>query len=243
MTLLPNWYRHSASAGNRFREAPDSFLWRYALGNKETVNSKMACGSAVEAGLAIRLAGGGPVDASNAAFASYDASMTGEIGPERDDIPALLKQAVDACMPFGQFLTCQSVLKLEAGVYHGLRYPIVAYTDFGYPDFTIDTKVTWRLPSKPDFSHVAQVAVYSNLQGGRPQKIAYITPKKFAVYDVSPEDLDHGWRVMLATWRRIEELDRRCRTPDEALAVIPLNPDNFRWNTADMSKVLATWNV
>lgn len=243
MSILPDWYRHSASSGNRFREAPDSFLWRYALGNKETVNSKMATGGAVEAGLAAHLLGDTIEGGVASALIAYDASTAGEVGPERDDIAALMQQAADALKPFGPFLTYQSILRLDAGVHHGLRYPVIAYTDFGYQDFTLDTKITWRLPSKPDFSHVCQLAVYSKLQGGKPQKVAYITPKKHAVYDVPAEDLAHGWRVMLATWRRIEALDARCRTPDEALALVPLNPDNFRWNQTDMSKVLATWNV
>ena len=243
MSILPQWYRHSASAGNRFREAPDSFLWRYALGNKETVNSKMATGSAVEGALAVHLMGTPVEAATKVALESYDDSMAGEVGPERDDIPALVQMAADVVGPCGPFLTYQSVLKLDAGVHHGLRYPIVAYTDFGYPDFTLDTKITWRRPSKPDFSHVCQMAVYSHLQGGKPQKIAYITPKGFAIYDIPPEDLERGWRVMLATWKRIEVLDQRCRSPEEALALIPLNPDSFRWSSADMNKVMETWGV
>lgn len=243
MTILPDWYRHSPSSGNRFREAPDTFVWRYVLGKKEEFGGKAAVGSAIERTLAESLIIGEPMDGgANLALSFYDEQTAGVVGPERDDIQAILARASEAMAPFGKPHTYQAPHKLAAGERFGLRYPIKCLTDFGYEDFYIDTKVTWALPSKPKFDHVCQLATYWALTG-KAQKLCYITPKKHAVYDVAEADLEHGWRVMLATWKRIEALDEVCRSAADALAIVPLNPDSFRWSGADMDEVLQTWSV
>ena len=244
MSILPATHRHSASSGNCFRESPDTFIWKYALGNKGPTNSKMASGSAVEKALAAVLVSGFDAEAAAAMTVEfYDMEMAGVIEPERADLPDMLKQALEALAPLGKPLTHQMPVDLQAGVHYGLRYPIIGYTDFGYPDFTLDLKCTWKLPSAPSFGHMLQMAVYWRLQDGKPQKLAYVTPKKQKVYDLAEEDLEHGWRVMLSNWRAIEALDRRCSSAADAIALIPINPDSFRWRGADMATVLNTWGV
>lgn len=243
MTILPDWFRHSPSAGNRFRESPDTFVWRYVLGNKDEFGGKAAVGSAVERTLAECLIVGEPMDGgTNLALSFYDEQTAGVVGPERDDIPALLERSIAALVPFGKPLTYQAPHALAAGERFGLRYPVKCLTDFGYEDFHVDLKCTWALPSKPKFDHVCQLATYWALTG-KAQKLAYVTPKKHAVYDVPEADLEHGWRVMLATWKRIEAFDALCRSKADALAIIPLNPDSFRWSGADMQSVMQTWSI
>jgi len=243
MSILPDWFRHSPSAGNRFREAPDTFVWRYVLGKREEMGGKAAVGVAVERTLAECLIIGAPDDNGiGMLHAAYDDQTAGVVGPERADLPAMFERAVAAMSPFGKPLTFQAPHRLAAGERFGLKYPVKCLTDFGYDDFYVDLKCTWALPSKPKFDHVCQLGTYWALTG-KAQKVAYVTPKKHAVYDIPTEDLEHGWRVMLATWKRIEAFDALCKAPADALALVPLNPDSFRWSGADMNAVMEAWQV
>lgn len=183
------------------------------------------------------------MSALDIALAEFDSAMAGEVTKERDDIAGILEQAKLALKPFGRPLTYQTPVKLEAGVRFGLKYPVTGYIDFGYDAFDIDLKVTWALPSKPKFSHICQVGTYSQLRDGKPQKLAYVTPKKFAIYDVSREDLDLGWRTTLSTWRRIETMLSIIETPADAVALYPLNLDSFYWSETTKTKALEAWGV
>lgn len=238
-----DYKHHSVARGNKFRNAPDAFVGTYLLGWHEEANAKMAAGSAGEKGTWRGLLEGSSAIAIATALEAFDAEMKGEVTKERDDLPAIVEQAMTALTQFGKPLTYQAPIKLEPGIRFGLRYPVTGFTDFGYDGFDIDMKVTWALPSKPRFDHICQVGTYSQLRDGKPQKLAYVTPKKFAIYDVSPEDLDLGWRTTLATWRRIETMLSIIETPADAVAIYPLNLDSFYWSETTKSKALEAWGV
>lgn len=231
---------HSVSRANKFREAPDAFVGSYLLGFRDETNGKMAAGSAVEKAAWAALLDGS-VDFREAARGYFDAEMKGEVTKERDDLGALMEQALGALKPFGKPLTYQAPIKLAPGERFGLKYGVTGFTDFGYDAFDVDLKVTWALPSKPKFSHVCQVGTYSKIRDGKPQKLCYVTPKKFAVYDVSPEELDMGWRTTLATWKRIENLLDIIERPSDACALYPLNLDSFYWSDAMKPKAMEAW--
>lgn len=238
-----DYKHHSVARANKFREAPDSFIGSYLFGWRDEVNGKMAAGSAVEKAAWAGLLDPVSEDCADVALTAFDLEMAGEVTKERDDIPAIVSQALTALKPLGKPLTYQAPVKLEPGVRYGLKYPVTGYTDFGYDGFDIDLKVTWALPSKPKFSHICQVGTYSQLRDGKPQKLCYVTPKKFAIYDVSPEDLDLGWRTTLSTWKRIETMLSIIETPADAVALYPLNLDSFYWSETTKSKALEAWGV
>jgi len=177
------------------------------------------------------------------ALAEFDATMAGEVTKERDDLAGILEQAKLALAPFGKPLTYQAPIKLAPGERFGLKYGVTGFTDFGYDAFDVDLKVTWALPSKPKFSHVCQVGTYSKLRGDKPQKLCYVTPKKFAIYDVSPEELDMGWRTTFATWKRIETMLSIIETPADATALYPLNLDSFYWSETTKTKAMEAWSI
>lgn len=237
-----DYKHHSVARANKFREAPDSFIGSYLFGWRDELNGKMAAGSAVEKALHAGLLHGLDIAAIHSeALTHFDAEMAGEVTKERDDLGALCHQAMEALKQFGKPLTYQAPVKLEPGIRFGLKYGVTGYTDFGYDAFDIDLKVTWALPSKPKFSHVCQVGTYSQLRDGKPQKLCYVTPKKFAIYDVSREDLDLGWRTTLATWRRIETMLSIIETPADAVALYPLNPDSYYWSETTKAKAIEAW--
>lgn len=237
-----DYKHHSVARANKFREAPDAFVGSYLLGWRDEVNGKMAAGSAVEKAVnkALLLGRDGLPESAQDEF---DAIMAGEVTKERDDVPLIAMQAFDALVQFGKPLTYQAPVKLAPGERFGLKYGVTGYTDFGYDAFDVDLKVTWALPSKPKFSHICQVGTYSKLRGDKPQKLCYVTPKKFAIYDVSPEELDMGWRTTFATWKRIETLLTVIDRPEDAARLIPLNLDSFYWSETNKAKAMEVWNV
>lgn len=237
-----DYKHHSVARANKFREAPDAFVGSYLLGWRDEVNGKMAAGSAVERAVNYALLHGRD-GLPERAQDEFDAEMKGEVTKERDDVPLIAMQAFDALVQFGKPLTYQAPIKLAAGERFGLRYAVTGFTDFGYDAFDVDLKVTWALPSKPKFSHVCQVGTYSKLRGDKPQKLCYVTPKKFAVYDVSPEELDMGWRTTLATWKRIETMLSIIETPSDACALYPLNLDSFYWSETSKTKAMEAWAI
>lgn len=238
-----DYKHHSVARANKFREAPDAFVGSYLLGWRDEVNGKMAAGSAGERGVWRGLLEGSVSIAIAAALEAFDAEMNGEVTKERDDLPLIVGQALAALEPFGKPLTYQAPVKLAPGERFGLKYPVTGFTDFGYDAFDVDLKVTWALPSKPKFSHVCQVGTYSKLRGDKPQKLCYVTPKKFAVYDVSHEELDMGWRTTFATWKRIETMLSIIERPSDACALYPLNLDSFYWSENMKTKAMEAWAV
>lgn len=241
--LLPDWYRHSPSSGNLYREAPDAWLWRYGFGKRDERTARMAMGVAAEYGVSIALTSdASDDDAAAAAIAEFDKLMAGEVSAERDAAGAICRQMLAVLRPLGKPLSLQAVHALATGERYGFAYPVKAVTDLGYEDFYIDLKATMACPSAPKFGHVAQVGTYEALTG-KPQKLLYATPKRAALYDVSPEDSAHGWAVMKAAWRRIEALAQQFRRPEDAASVIPFNPDSFYWADAAKAEAATAWRI
>lgn len=242
--MIPPRFRHSVSRANMFRESADWFVARYLLNYKDEPNAKMAAGTAVEKAAHAGLIHEYDIFAVvSHALTEFDNIRQGEIDKIRDDIAPLAHHAMEALRPFGKPLTYQQPVFLDAGERFGLRFPVSGYTDFGYDGFDIDLKVTWALPSKPKFGHICQVGTYSKLRGDKPQKLCYVTPKKSAIYDVSPEALDLGWRTTLATWKRIETLLSVIDRPEDATRLIPLNLDSFYWPDNLKTQALQAWGI
>lgn len=248
MALLLPWYRHSPSSGNRYRESPDSFLWRYGFGKFDDERvGRLAVGDSVEKALAQHLLG--QITATEiVGFAQslYDTQMQGEVTPERDDIEALCKQGLAGLHEIAERLvTYQATLQLGNGEKFGLRYGIKCKTDFGFESFTVDLKITWRMPSDPKFGHVCQCATYHAISG-KGQKLLYVTPKKHNLVSLDDDDLKIGWSNMLASFEAIEKLDDLFDNPREAMKLIPLNLESFYWSANhDRERIAAAhaWGV
>jgi hypothetical protein len=242
--MLPEWYRHSPSSGNLYREAPDAFIWRYGFGKKDDKNGKMAAGNAVEFAVAQVLLGVCPEPKMiELALAEFDKQMQGEATPERDDVEPLCKNALEGLRAIDRpLLTYQSAHRLQPGEKFGLNYAVSAYTDYGFEHLTVDCKVTWRLPSEPKFSHICQLGTYHALTG-KPQALLYVTPKKRTRMEIPEADLKRGFATMMASWLCIENLARRFNRPEDAVSVLPHNPDSFYWSDAARKEAAAVWNI
>lgn len=254
--LLQPWYRHSPWSGNLYREAPDAWLWRFGYAKRDGMSAKSEIGKAVEATIAAVLLG--TVSAASAAAHAthlFDAVRLGEVADERDDIPAIVGHALAAFQAIeAPLLTYQSTLRLDAGERFGLKHPIKCKTDFGYPDVTVDCKVTWRMPSEPKFPHVAQLGTYRAITG-RAQALLYVTPRQARLFpqipipmlqqhaELTAAMLDEGWATMLGAWRRIDAMDRLFPSPEAASEVIPLNLDTYHWDKAAHAEARTLWKL
>ncbi len=242
--MLPDWYRHSPSSGNLYREAPDAWLWRYGFGKRDEKSARMAMGSAAEHGvnLALTSAGMAETDILQAVVTEFDKLMQGEVSPERDAAPLICKQMLAKLTPLGKPLTIQQVVNVPTGQRYGFAYPVKGVVDLSYENFDIDLKATMACPSSPKFSHAAQVGTYSELRS-KPQKVLYATPKRAELYDITPEDAAFGWSVMRSAWLKIEQLAARFNRPEDAAAIIPFNPDSFYWSDAAKAEAATVWRI
>jgi hypothetical protein len=242
--VLPDWYRHSPSSGNLYREAADAWLWRYGFGKKDERNARMAMGSAAEHGVNLAMTSDmSDDDAAKAAVAEFDKRMEGEVSAERDAVPLICKQMLAKLRSLGKPLTIQQVVNVPTGQKYGFAYPVKGVVDLSYEGFDIDLKATMACPSSPKFSHVAQVGTYAELRQ-KPQKVLYATPKRAELYDITLEDAAYGWSVMRSSWLKIEALAQRFNRPEDALSVIPFNPDSFYWSDAKSKAEAATvWRI
>jgi hypothetical protein len=242
MGLVYDNYRHSPASGNMFLAAPDAFVWRYGLKNwQEEDSARQAMGHAAEFAVHAALIGNITDDEAVTAIAQgeFDKRMNGVVSEEREAVGDIARNMLRAMRNYGPPLTYQHKITLNGALY-GLRRDIVVKMDFGYENFIIDTKATLRCPSslKPD--HARQMAAYA-MATGKLVKALYATPKKFAEY--AAENVEHNWRLLLASWRAIEALDGICEAPGDALRFIPHNPDTYYWDDATRSRAIETWRL
>lgn len=119
---------------------------------------------------------------------------------EGDAVPGLVEQGILALRPYGIPDEVQKKVSYEV---EGLALPFVGYCDVGwsYHGIRLDIKTQLALTSEPSDPHRRQVACYihgTNLEG----RLAYMTPKKHAVYPVRNAHNDMAALIQIA--RRIE---------------------------------------
>jgi hypothetical protein len=242
MPILSDRYRHSASSGNMFLADPSAFIWRYGMGNWDDGNSRMNMGNASEFAANVALRQDLTDDqAAECAVAEFDRLNAGEICAERDVVGEITKQFLAVMRPLGKPLTYQAARTVHGGMW-GLTREIIVKTDFGYGDFYIDTKATLRCPSTPSVEHIRQQALYARILE-KPCELLYATPKKSARYSVVEEDVDIGFRQMIAVFRRIENLSERCASAMDATEIIGFSGDSFYWSDDAKAKASEIWRI
>jgi PD-(D/E)XK nuclease superfamily len=211
-----------------YRSSPTIWVLKYLLGAKDEAGPPAWRGSAVEAGLDAHFARhSAPLEAAETRF-ELDAQgeASDDIQKQRELIPAFLGQTVMACM--GADVPTKSQHKIELRL-DGIEWPILGYVDYLYPDWLFDLKTTERLPSAPKPDHVIQCAIYSEATG-RPAKLLYVTPRKSAWYEITPEMQAEGLAEAHRLAGNIAALLALSDDPRKLLRALPVDPDNFRWN-------------
>jgi hypothetical protein len=217
----------SPSSLNLFRAAPARWVMSYLFKVRDSAGPAAWRGIAVEAGAQHLLYGSNMNAATAAMMENFEANAQGEVSDEIDKeravLPGMLEQAGKAFLDWPRPVAKQ--MKIEHW-FDGVSVPLIGYIDFIFDDCLVDLKTTKALPSAPKAAHCRQVALYEAAKG-KPAKLAYVTAKKHAVYDVDTA-------AYLTELRRdaltLQALLDKCDTPNEVAQITPLDLDSFYWS-------------
>lgn len=215
-------------------------LWcgKYLLGWRDEGGPAMFRGTAVEAGLSAFLHGEGNADF--VALQNFEANAQGQADDDwqqaRAEIQPMLTQAMNALM--AQKGTRPLMQKKVTHWVDGLPVPVIGYLDYQWPEIEVlDLKTTNRIPSTPRPDHAAQVGLYCRCErtAGR---LLYVSKSKSASYTLSEEEASAAFEPMIRAAKSLGYFLEHCRDGTDALRMLPINTDDFRWS--DTTLKLAT---
>ena len=244
----------SVSQGNKFREAPDSWLCQY-LGKARFPTGWAAIqGFSVEAGVEHGVFNNASTDdcvrIAVDQFKSKSMLMK-NLAEEREKripiITRMVQTALEQLKPLGQ-----PELPPPGKRQHEINIPIrfadgengtincMGYLDFYYPDqnLIVDLKTTSKSPSKWSLSHGIQASVYQraiqSATGTMPKvKFLYVLTRQKDPYVWL--DLDNPTEYLASFKRTITQMERLLRLSSDKnvlIQAVPHNPDSFYWNDA-----------
>lgn len=178
----------SPSTLNTFAASPAMFVLEKVLKRRLPVGAAAHRGTAAEAGVAMGLLNPDAkledcVAEAEAVFRQKTA-LSGDPrkDKEADALPGLVEQGLLALRPYGIPSSTQG--KVEWFV-EGIEVPIIGFYDFIWQDhgIIVDLKTQLALSSEIKTGHARQVALYTvAISDNLDARLAYVTPKKSAVY-------------------------------------------------------------
>ena len=238
-------YRHSASKTNTFIDSPPFWIINELFDFESKPNARMVMGLAAE-------------DAAHQALSNQindqdtitNFAKKKYIEESKDEVTDLLptehsdseyewsgiiaNKFVENLKEFGEVKSFQNEKQIS-GEKYGLKYDVIAETDFEFDECIVDTKATAyirRLKAGhvdpkwyPKPADVRQQCLYRDIFG-KPTMLLYCSPKDVYVADmVDRTDLDDIINAM----KHIEHILEICKTKDDVVRIFPLICDNFRW--------------
>ena len=199
----------SASTLNTFAASPAMFVIEKVLKRRQPVGASAHRGTATEAGVAAFLMGNATVaEAQEIALKEFD-RLTALSGDPR--------RATERARPEldSHFVKQTAALGKIEHWFEGVAVPLIGYYDFKWDDhgILVDLKSQLKLASEINVAHARQVALYV-ADTNYSARIAYVTPKKHAVYQLE------NARAHLESLRRIA---MAC----QAFCAVSSNPDDL----------------
>jgi hypothetical protein len=229
----------SPSSLNLYAVNPCLWVGRYLKGWKDDMGPAGHRGSAVESGLDHWLHERDMKAAEAVALARFAELTEGqaddEFEAERANVPAMLAQAASALASHDRPIARQ--IKVEYWA-NGVEVPIIGYVDYLWDGFGIDLKTTKACPSsiKPD--HARQIALYAAAKE-RPFKILYVTAKKSALIDLTPEDAAIHLADLERHARAVRHLLKKSEDADDAAHFFAPDRSDFRWSPKMLEQAVA----
>ena len=212
-----------------YRADPGLWARRYLLKWQDSAGPAAWRGSAVEAGLAAVLHQQ-PTPAIIPATERFELDALGDmseaVDKQRQLIEPMINMAVVATTDFPRRPAMQ--IKIEHWI-DGCSVPLLMYLDFGFQDFDLDLKTTERIPSEPREDHLFQIGLYHAARK-RPQKVLYVSAKKFALYDVTEEHAAAAVRDAVNAARALERYLSLSNDPRVLAGIFSPSTEGFRWN-------------
>ena len=219
----------SPSSLNLYAANPCLWVGRYLAKWQDDMGPAGHRGSAVESGLDIFLYERKTDEAAARAQSTFAELTQGladdEHEAERANLGPMLSQAVLALKDYPVPVARQ--IKVEYWA-NGIEVPIIGYVDYLWEDFGLDLKTTKACPSSIKADHGRQVALYAAAKE-RPFKVLYVTGKKFACYDLTPEDQASHLRDLERQARAVRHLLKKSDSPEDAAHFFAPEFSDFRW--------------
>jgi hypothetical protein len=218
----------SVSQLNTWAAAPGVYVLERLLGHKTPVGAAAHRGTAVEAGVIAGLMGASlneAVDTANALFTEKTAlSADPRRDKERDGLAGMVEQGIQLLSPWGKPDRTQVKKQWQMD---GIAVPVLGFSDAEYDThgLIVDLKTTHALPTSIKTGHARQVASYlgagANMAGG----VAYVTPKKSALYR-----LENPAAHVAALTRMAHSLQNflaRVSDPADAASLLTVDTESF----------------
>lgn len=227
-----NFVRHSPSSLNLFAASPAMFVLEKIIGMRQPVGAPAYRGTAVEDGVTHGLMDPAATiaDCVAVAFKKYDTITALSADKRREEyrgtIPAMVESALNALRPYGIPSKCQGFIEWQP---EGLKYPIVGYWDYHWQEhnITIDLKTTEKLPSSIKVPHARQVSLYVT-SNNADARVAYVTPKKQAVYRV--ENIDAHRKALHSMAIKCEAFLALSQDPEFFKSITLPDLESFYWS-------------
>lgn len=239
-------YRISPSQINTFLNEPSVWIINKFFGVYGTMGSAAKRGNAVELGLDMILFNGLDYKEALARSLKVFDKETKELYCDKTEknrglVPMMLEQAADC------------FLNLDEAQKNQIRFegfigdiPALGIADYCMGDYYVDLKTTERCPSCAEnisAEHTRQVAYYY-MRTKKPQKLAYVTGKKYAVYEVPQEQIDKAIKELLAASKAMKAAyDIEEKQGLEALTTLypPRDTNCFYWDQKTLNKAQEIW--
>ena len=240
-------YRHSASKTNTFIDSPPFWIINELFDFESDPNARMVMEGAAEDAAHHALSN----QISDENIITDYAKVKYIENPGRDHsedeydwAPIIANKFVENLKEFGDVKSFQNEKQIS-GEKYGLKYDVIAKTDFEFDECIVDTKATAyirRLKAGhvdpkwyPKPADIRQQCLYRDIFG-KPTMLLYCSPKDVYVADmVDRTDLGDIINAM----KHIEHILEICKTKDDVVRIFPLICDNFRWKGSPGSEEFA----
>jgi hypothetical protein len=227
----------SASQLSTFCADPSFWMAQKVFGLRTPASFAMERGKAVETGIVAGLKGACIEDATEAAFRAFDEAgqyggLTGDAEKERDAIPGMVVQGIEALVDFGtpDFPADGTQHRIEFNIRFGEGeydvIPLIGFLDLVYEDRIIDIKSTLRVPSEMSLAHRIQAAIYSRSSGNKDIAFCYISPKKSAL--LRPENIAADQQLVRNIVKRMAAF-LALGNSETLRAAVPVILDSWSW--------------
>ncbi len=235
----------SVSMCNTFEAAPAAYVMQYMFKIRSAGNQNTARGSATETGF--ENAWGDEFSefdlqrGQEAALKDFNRQTALVVAPDvREKEAALMagfvEQTVDALAEYGRPDSSQNRLVGSVDFGDG-SVDVLGFDDFVWetPEkIVIDLKTTKACPSEMRAQHRRQIAVYHHLRGGEYRcGVAYVTPKKHAVYFLSHDECVEEFEAFRAILKKMNRFLSTFDSAEQAASVLTPDYSSFYFDDAN----------
>lgn len=222
----------SPSSLNLWAAEPALWVMERLLKKRAPVGAAAHRGNAVETGVARVLEGATIDDGQAAALKEFNERTALSSDPKRekesDSLNDFVVVGVECLKDYGKPTGQQRKISWE---HPDVAVPFIGFVDFDYSDhgILVDLKTTHRCPSSISTAHARQVALYAAASDNMSARVAYVTTKKHAVYELENKADHLNALVQIAI--RMEKFLRISDDPNELASLLVPNYDSFYWSS------------